>query len=74
MVDALVIDVGVEAFPYALGKDLSQIGTVVTKEGRDGLQLDIFLIMMIDVKEHIVEDRVFGGISQGSHDSFKLSR
>lgn len=71
-VNTLMIHIGIETFPHTLCENFAEIGTVITKEGSDGLQFDIFLKMMIDVKDDIVEDRVFGGISQGSHDSFKL--
>lgn len=71
-VNTLMIHIGIETFPHTLCENFAKIGTVITKEGSDGLQFDIFLKMMINVKDDIVEDRVFGGISQDSHDSFKL--
>ena len=50
MVDALVIHIGIEALAHALREQFAEIGAVVAKERRDGFQLYIICVIVVDIK------------------------
>ena len=55
------------AFSDRLVKDLAEIGTVVPEKRGDCLQLDIVAVVVIDVEDDIIQDRVARWIAGGVH-------
>ncbi len=58
MLDAPVVDVGIEVFSDLLGEELAEVGAVVSEERRDGLELDIVLVIVVNIVQDVIEDRI----------------
>lgn len=74
VVDSYMVYVGIEAFTHSLIENLAQVSTVVAKERRDGLQLDIGYEVVIDVVHDIIQHAVAIRIADGTHNHLELLR
>ena len=74
MLDTDVINIGVEAFVYGLCEDFAKVSTVISKKWSNGLQLDVVLVIVIDVRNNIIKDIVCGWITRSIHYHLELFR
>ena len=69
-----MVDIGVETLVNGLVEYLPEVSAVVAEERRDGLKLDIVLVIMVDIVDDIVQNTVTGRIARCIHYHFKLPR
>ena len=74
MLDAPVVDVGVEVLADRLCEELSEVGAVVPEKGCYGLELDIVLIIVVNIAEDVIEDGISRRAVAAIHDGFDLLR
>ena len=67
-----MIHIGIKAFSEGSVKDLTQIGTAVSEQGGDSLQLNIIPEIMIDIIKNIIQYVIPGRTSGGIHYHFRL--
>ena len=53
-----MVDIGVETLVNGLVEYLPEVSAVVAKERRDGLKLDIVLVIVVYVVDNVVKDTV----------------
>ena len=67
-----MVYIGIKAFADRLVKDLAEVGTVVPEKRGDRLQLDIVAVVVIDVEDDVIQDRVARRIAGGVHHHLEL--
>lgn len=72
VVDADLIYKNIKSLSHLFGKDLAQIGTVITKKRGNIFQLDIIHIIVFDIMNNIIHDTFAGWIANGADDHFEL--